>query len=159
MKGRERKVREKGRHKLKKCSEDAAVFFFCCCDTNHDWEVALTQSDIKVNLTLYCLCPELIYIQLLLLNLEVLGFFTRQLISFQEGELGHNQICCAFVYQKEIWGFSIPVKFRGRCWYLLSFGLVLCFLFGFKVCFFFPLDYLGFFSYSTRYFLWESWSA
>lgn len=78
MKGRERKVREKGGHKLKKCSEDAAVFLFCWCDTNHDWKVALTQSDIKVKLTLYCLCAELIYIQLLLLNLEVLGFFLHE---------------------------------------------------------------------------------
>lgn len=47
MKGIE-KVGEKGGHKLKKCSEDAAVFLFCCCDSNHDLEVALTQSDIKV---------------------------------------------------------------------------------------------------------------
>lgn len=47
---------------------------FAAVTLNHDLEVALTQSDIKINLTLYCLCPELIYIQLLLLNLEVWGF-------------------------------------------------------------------------------------
>lgn len=62
MKGGERKVREEGGYKLKKFSEYAAVFLFCCRGSNHDWEVALTELDIKVNLTLYCLCPELIYI-------------------------------------------------------------------------------------------------
>lgn len=73
----------------------------------------------------------------------------RQLISFQEGELDHDQMCCAFVYQKEIWGFSIPVKFRGRCWYLLSFGLVLCFWFGFKFLIFFSIGLFGVFFHTA----------
>lgn len=163
MKGRERKVREKGGHKLKKCSEDAAVFLFCCCDSNHEWEVALTQSDIKVTLTLYWFCPELISIQLLLFNLEALGFslfLTWDSSSASErGYLGHNEMCCAFVYQKEIRGFSVPVRFRGRCWYLLSFGL-LVFCFGVMgLGFFHWVIWFYFFSYSTRYFLWEAWSA
>lgn len=56
------------------------------------------------------------------------GFFTWDCSSASKrGNLGRNHVCCAFVHQKEIRGFSIPVKFRGRCWYLLSFGLFLVF--------------------------------
>lgn len=54
----------------------------------------------------------------------------------KRGNLGHNQMCCAFVHQKEIWCFSIPMRFRDRCWYLLSFGLFLVFCFRFMGIFF-----------------------
>ena len=45
----------KGGNKLKKCSEDTAVFLFNCCDSNHNLEVALPQSGTKVNQFSLCI--------------------------------------------------------------------------------------------------------
>lgn len=82
------------------------------------WEVALTQSDIKVNITLYCLCCELIYIQLLVLNLKVLGFFYETAHQHPREGTWVITICVVHLYIRKKYEVSVYLMFRGRCWYI-----------------------------------------
>lgn len=155
MKGRERKFREKGGHKLKKCSE-MLLSSSSASVTNHDLDCVSSQSDIKVNLTLYCLCHEIIYIQLLLLNFGVFLHEAAHQLP-REGTWVITR-CVVHLYIRKkygvsvyLWDLEIDVDIYwvlGSSWFFVS---------GLWVFFFIGL--FGVFSYSTRYFLWESWSA
>lgn len=129
-----------------------AVFIFC--GSNCNLEITLPQSGSKVHKFSFVLPLSRVHLYTFIKSWTLWFFYMRQLLSFQERErnLGHNQMYCAFLHRKEIWGFCIVMGFRDRCWcWVLGF---LGFCFG-LVSWVFCLSFM----HSTRHFaLWESWS-